>query len=106
MYLLNPLTLQAAQHVFIAVARYRAGQNLTGDKDGVNVIFRTPGLEKFAHNLPFLDISVLYNGLRLALLDDYTVAESGGPGTGYDTIILQMPPVVGDHLLADYVLAT
>jgi len=105
-YLLNPLSLQVAQQLFIQVNRYRVGQNLVGAKDGVNVLYTTPGLEKFAHNLPFLDISVYYNGHRLTLLDDYAVVESGGAGTGYDSIlILDLPPLSDDHLLADYVIA-
>ena len=105
MYLINQLSLQVAQQLFIAADRYRVGQNLVGLKDGANVTYTTPGLEKFAHNLPFLDISIYFNGSRLALLDDYLVTESGGVGTGYDTIILLVPPPVSnDHLLADYIL--
>jgi len=105
-YLLNSLTLQVAQQLFIAVSRYRVGQNLVGVKDGVNVIFATPGLEKFAHNLPFLDLNVYYNGIRLKLLLDYMVAESGGSGSGFDTVLLTFAPEVNDQLLADYVLAS
>jgi hypothetical protein len=105
-YLINPLSLQIAQTLFIAISRYRAAQGLVGLKDGVNVVFTTPGLEKYVHNLPFLDISVYYNGQRLALLDDYMVVESGGPGSGFDTIIMNIPPLFNDHLFADYVLAT
>lgn len=105
MYLITSLSLQAAQQLFIALNRYRVGQNLTGPKDGVNLVYHTPGLEKFTHNLPFLDINVLYNGVRLALLDDYTVTESGGPGTGFDTIVLNIPALSNDHLFADYVIA-
>jgi len=104
-YLVNQLSLQVAQQLFIAAGRFRVGQNLVGVKDGINVTFHTPGLEKFAHNLPFLDISVVFNGSRLALLDDYLVVESGGPGTGFDTIVLLVPPPLpNDHLFADYVL--
>lgn len=106
MYLLNSLTLQVAQQLFIAIGRYRAGQGLVGVKDGVNVVFYTPGMEKFTHNLPFLDISVYYNGIRLALLVDYMVAESAGPGTGFDTVLLMVPPLPNDQLLADYVIAS
>lgn len=106
MYLINALSLQVAQQLFIAVSRYRAGQNLVGPKNGVNVIFTTPGLEKFAHNLPFLDISVYYNGVRMSLLMDYLVAESAGPGTGFDTVIMMIPPLGNDMLFADYVLAS
>ncbi len=105
MYLINPLSLQIAQTLFIGISRYRAAQGLVGPKNGVNEVFTTPGLEKFTHNLPFLDISVYYNGIRLALLDDYMVSESGGPGTGYDTVILNIAPLSNDHLFADYILA-
>ncbi len=80
MYLINPLSLQIAQTLFITISRYRAAQGLVGPKDGSNETFTTPGLEKFVHNLPFLDISIYYNGVRLALLDDYMVVESGGSG--------------------------
>lgn len=105
MYLINQLSLQVAQQLFIAANRYRVGQNLVGLKNGSNVTYHTPGLEKFAHNLPFLDISVYFNGSRLALLDDYMVMESGGFGTGFDTIVLAVPaPLPNDHLLADYIL--
>ena len=105
MYLINPLSLQIAQTLFIQINRYRAAQGLAGNRDGVNVTFRTPGTEKFVHNLPFLDISVYCNGIRLALLDDYMVAESGGSGTGFDTIVMTVPPLNNDHLFADYILA-
>lgn len=105
MYLVNSLSLQIAQQLFLTADRFRVGQNLVGPMDGVNVEFRTPGAEKFAHNLPFLDISVSFNGSRLALIDDYLVLESEGAGTGFDTIhLLVPPPLPGDHLLADYVL--
>jgi hypothetical protein len=68
-------------------------------------MFVTPGHEKFSHNLPFLDISVYLNGSRLQLLEDYLVMESGGPGSGFDTIELLVPALYpDDHLLADYIL--
>jgi hypothetical protein len=105
MYLVNQLSLQIAQHLFIAADRFRASQILVGPKDGVNVIYYTPGLEKFAHNLPFFDISVYFNGSRLALIDDYLVGESSGPGSGFDTVILLVPPPLSnDHLFADYIM--
>ncbi len=105
MYLLNGLSLQLAQQLFIAADRFRVGQNLVGPRDGINVTFMTPGLEKFAHNLPFLDISLYLNGSRLHLLNDYLVMESQGAGTGFDTVqLLVPPPRMDDHLLADYVL--
>lgn len=104
MYLINFLNLQTAQQLFIAVGRYRTGQGLVGPKNGSNQTYTTPGLEKFVHNLPFLSIQVYYNGVRLTLLDDYTIAESGGSGTGYDTVILEVAPRANDKLLVDYVI--
>lgn len=104
MYLVNYLSLQTAQQLFIAADRFRTGVGLIGPKDGINVSFHTPGFEKFSQNLPFLSISLYFNGIRQALLDDYVVVESAGVGTGFDTIIMERPLRTGDHLLADYVI--
>lgn len=105
MYLVNQLSLQVAQQLFIATSRFRVGQHLVGLKDGVNVTYFTPGPEKYTHNLPFLDISVYFNGSRLVLLSDYLVTESGGVGTGFDSIVLLVPPPLpDDQLTADYIL--
>lgn len=104
MYLLNYLSLQLAQQLFIAVGRYRTEQNLVGAKDGTNFSFLVPGGEKYVHNLPFLTVVVYLNGMRLAMLDDYVVQESGGPGTGYDTVVLSEAPFNDDQLFADYVI--
>lgn len=103
MYLLNYLSLQLAQQLFISVGRYRTGIGLLGAKDGVNSTYTTPGLETFVHNLPYLSIAVFYNGQRLTLLDDYVIMESGGSGAGYDTVILVISPKPGDKVSADYV---
>jgi len=61
-----------------------------------------PGGDKFTHILPFFTAEIFFNGVLLKLLDDYTIAESGGLGTGYDTIVLETAPFPGDHLLANY----
>lgn len=103
MYLINYLSLQTAQQQFIAIGRYRTGVGLVGPKDGVNHTFTTPGLEKFTQNLPFLTISVYFNGVRQTWLDDYILVESGGAGTGFDTVIMSVALRSWDHLLADYV---
>jgi len=102
-FLINYLNLQSALQLFIAIGRFRTGVSLIGIRDGSNSTFRIPGGEKFTHNLPFLTISVYVNGLRMTLLDDYVISESGGSGTGYDTVILSQPPYANDHLLVDYV---
>jgi hypothetical protein len=104
-YILNQLSLQVAQQLFVNVGRYRVSQNLSGAKDGVNTTYYTPGREKFAHNLPFFDISIYFNGSRLSIINDYLIEESEGRGTGYDTIILLVPPPrFNDLLFADYIL--
>jgi hypothetical protein len=103
LYLINYLSLQAAQQLFIAVGRYRTGIALIGPKDGVNQTFHTPGYEKLTHNLPYLSVQVYFNGVRQTLLRDYYLAESGGPGTGYDTIVLDRVIRGNDEVSADYI---
>lgn len=101
MYLVNPLSLQLAQQLFLTTDRLRVGIRLQGPQNGVNTIFTSP--EKFTHNLPFIDLSLYLNGSRLNLLDDYLVFEST-PGQGFDTVQLLTPPLLGnDVLIADYV---
>jgi hypothetical protein len=103
-YLINYLSLHTAQQLFIAVGRYRTGLGLAGVRDGTNTVFRVPGGETFVHNLPFLTAVVYVNGVRMALLDDYVIQESGGSGTGYDTVVLSEAPYNNDHLTVDYVV--
>jgi hypothetical protein len=103
-YPVNYLSTQTSLQMFISVGRFRTGQGLVGSKDRTNLVFHTPGLEKFTHNLPYLTISVFVNGVRLVLLEDYTISESEGSGTGYDTITLSQAPYADDHLIADYIL--
>jgi hypothetical protein len=103
MYLLNYLSLEFAETIFIAADRYRDQQNLVGPMNGVNVTFTTPGSEHYVQNLPFIGIHVYLNGMRLALLDDYITVESRGAGTGFDTIVLNEAPYSDDHLFVDYI---
>ena len=75
------------------------GVGLTGPINGVNQTYTAP--DKFnptAH-------AVYYNGQRLHLTLDYSIVESGGPGSGYDTVNFLVIPKVGDHLLTDYISA-
>ncbi|MFA5387356.1 MAG: hypothetical protein WC322_03080 [Candidatus Paceibacterota bacterium] len=103
MYLLNALTLQSAQQIFISSGRFRTGAALVGVKDGVNRVFTTPGREKFTQNLPFVTISLYFNGIRQILLEDYILVESSGPDTGYDTVIFERPPRANDTIISDYI---
>lgn len=100
MYLINFLSLQRAEQLFVAFDRLRTAQGLIGPMDGVNVVFHTP--DAFVHNLPFASIHLYLNGLRVFLLNDYTVSESGGPGTGFDTVVLVQAPLSDATLFADY----
>lgn len=103
MYLLNYLSLELAESLFVTADRFRDAQDLVGPKNGANVSFKTSGAEHYEQNLPFFGIHVYLNGQRLALLDDYVTIESLGPGTGFDTIILNEAPYADDHLFADYI---
>lgn len=106
MYLVNFPALQNLQQQFIAADRFRTAQSLFGVKNGSNFTFKVPGTDKFTHNLPFLSIQVYFNGVRLTLLDDFTISEGGGVGTGYDTVILEVAPRLKDKIFADYVVTS
>lgn len=103
MYLVNFLSLQTASQLFLSSARFRTGLDLVGSRNGANLVFTVPDGDKFTHNLPFLTIQIYFNGQRLRLIDDYVINESGGPGSGYDTVILEIAPRATDKLAVDYV---
>jgi hypothetical protein len=82
---------------------------LIGAVDDVNTIFEIPNGQKFIQNGSTMNIIAYKNGVRQRLGDDYFIAESGGPGTGFDTVILSVvptttPPPV-DVITADYYVA-
>jgi len=84
-------------------ARLRWSQPLVGAKDGTNLVFRTP--EPFLQTVATA-IRVHRNGVLLEMGsgNDYTIEESGGPGTGWDTVVLAaIPPKLWEKLTADYV---
>ena len=76
------------------------GALLSGVIDSVNLVFTSPS--KFLHTVGGVSIKVYMNGQRLLLTDDFTISESGGPLTGYDTITFLIAPRPGDKLFADY----
>ena len=77
------------------------GVELLGVKDGVNATFTTP--TKFKPDT----IKVFFNGLRqkIGVGNDFIVTESGGVGTGYDTVILDvsLAPYANESVVAEYV---
>jgi|MudIll2142460700_1097286.scaffolds.fasta_scaffold00003_135 hypothetical protein len=96
-------TITGAEAAQILLRRFRWGIDLLGLKDGTNTTFQTP--EIFMQQGTVV-IQVYWNGqrLRLGSTNDYTVAESGGVGTGFDTIIMAIAPRNTDVLLADYIV--
>lgn len=100
MELLNP----APASDTVRLSRFKVEVPLLGPKDHGNLVFTTP--DKF---LP-TTVAVYFNGVRIrrGVGEDYLVSESGGPGTGYDTITLLEPsqaPYPTEQLFADYIQA-
>jgi hypothetical protein len=96
----SPLSVDA-KRTTIPSSAVRIGVPLVGIIDGVNVVFAT--VEPFV-NVPPRTIALYLNGVRLSeSAGDYASSESGGPGTGYDTVTLIEAPRAGDVLRADFV---
>jgi hypothetical protein len=82
-------------------------QNISvlGNKNGVNRYFMTP--HKFYMGTlegSTFSIHVRHNGKGLDPDLDFAIQESGGPGTGYDTIIFEsFIPTQFSNILVDYV---
>lgn len=83
------------------VGRLLTGQGLLGAVDGVNTVFTTA--RPFLRTGDFRE-AVYLRGLRYSegVGCDYVAVESGGVGTGYDTIVFSRPPRADDNLLIDY----
>lgn len=77
---------------------------LIGLRDGINRTFFTP--EKFingSYHSNVFHIEVHHNGRELYENIDYTIGESGGPATGYDTInFVSLTPSPQSLLFANY----
>ncbi len=79
--------------------------DLIGTKNGSNRTFTSPDkfLNGFFTDGSYFHIQVKHMGKDLYETIDYTISESGGPGTGYDTIhIRAFAPKKGDVLKASY----
>lgn len=87
----------------LAVLRF-VDEQLVGVVDNMNTIFTIP-TGKFIQNNTY-KIVVYINGVKQFYTQDYLIAESGGLGTGYDTVIFTIAPSVVDSytdiLTADY----
>lgn len=83
----------------------RWNKGLVGTKDGVNTSYIVPDTS-FIQSGEIV-IRVYRNGRRMTIgaSNDYTVSESGGVGTGYDTITFNGPaPLSYEVLAADYMV--
>lgn len=82
----------------------RENVSLLGIRNGINRIFMTP--EKFLNGNYMgstYSIKIRHNGRGLDPDLDYDISESGGPGTGYDTIFFKsFTPSLFNSILADY----
>ena len=79
----------------------RYQQTLIGDINGANLVYNTA--ISFRHG--GVDTETVYcNGVRLyeGVGNDYVATESGGPGTGYDTITMNFAVKTGQTLFIDY----
>lgn len=74
---------------------------LAGIKNGSNTLFTLSTGDKFLYDANN-KLTLYINGVRQAYTENFMVAESGGPGTGYDTIVIVDPPLAEDDLFADY----
>jgi len=85
----------------LAASQIREQVLLLGVKNGINTVFSTP--EPYL-NTPSIVIRVYFNGVRQrsGTGNDFLVSESGGPGTGFDTITMSTMPRAVDQLTADY----
>lgn len=90
----------------VTVDDFREYVTLLGTKDGSNLTFTLP--DKALHAPPKLHVKVFRNGVlqRPGATEDYTLSESGGSGTGYDTITFASGCAPRDYedLWAMYVL--
>ena len=89
---------QIAEHL-------REDEQLIGATNGFNLTFILPNGDKAINQEPGAKIKIYYNGQRLheGGINDFTIAESGGAGTGFDTVTLLFAPQSGDLISADYI---
>lgn len=91
----------------ISLGQRKTNITLIGALNGTNRIFTTP--DKYVH-ANGLSVDVFHNGRRLleaptpdVRLGDFFCSESGGSGTGFDTInLLSFVPISKSVLVSDY----
>ena len=88
----------------VAQSDWRSYVTPTGVTDGANDTFT---LSEYFINDGNIEPHVYLNGQRYELGEDFTVEESGGLGTGFDTIVLaaECIPFAQDKVRVDYLVA-
>ena len=92
----NVLDIARALRIFFQSEDWVMAEILIGDCDGANTVFGTEF--KFDPKV----IWVYLDGQRMIPTIDYVVSESGGVGTGYDTVTFTFAPLEHDNIIADY----
>lgn len=99
---LGPPGPQGLPGVGIPLADLKHYQDLDGTKNGVNTIFTLPG-----GDIALLPTLLVYvNGQQIDPPSCWAASESGGVGTGYDTITFTFPLVSTDEAWASYIIDT
>ncbi len=107
---LESICISNGLEVTTGILNFSFKQNvpLIGVKNDSNRIFTVPSPDKFINGsfgLNEFRILVRHNGRGLLPGIDYTMSESGGFGTGLDTInIITFKPIADSTLVADYVV--
>jgi hypothetical protein len=70
-----------------------------GTKNSSNLVFTVPDI--FIYNTDY-KLTLYLNGVRQNIIENYLIAESGGPGSGYDTVVFINPPRAKDVVVVDY----
>jgi hypothetical protein len=87
---------------------FKQNVELIGAKDNVNRVFTVLPGDKFINGIfdsNDFRIIINHNGRRLIQNIDYLIYESGGIGTGFDTIqLISLVPNASSKLIADYVI--
>lgn len=103
--IVNGLDAGGGGGVSIIPFLFKQNIHLLGTLDGINRVFTTP--DKFIQGALYgnsFSIMVFHNGQELVPNTDFTVSESGGAGTGYDTItFISFTPSTNSVLIATYV---
>lgn len=101
-YASSPTDLEVLIHEVPVTHRLRYGVEPVGARNGVNHSYVVP--EYFVAEA----LRVYLNGQRLyaGTGNDFEMLESGGVGSGYDTIVMAIAPLSVDRLILDYVTTT